>query len=83
LIVKKTRPSSCSCRPPNSPEFVPIVLRIVGAVFLTGVAACLVVFMLNRDRRWLRFAWKLSRFGLVIALLFLGLYVLERVASVF
>jgi hypothetical protein len=62
---------------------VPIVLRIVGAVFLTGVAACLVVFMLNRDRRWLRFAWKLSRFGLVIALLFLGLYVLERVASVF
>jgi hypothetical protein len=61
---------------------VPIVLRIVGAVFLIGMGACLAVYLVKRDRRWLRFAWKLARFGLVIALIFLGLYALERVAVI-
>lgn len=57
---------------------MPIVLRIVGAVFLVALGACILVYLFNRDRRWLRFAWQLFRFGLVIVLIFLALFALER-----
>ena len=57
---------------------MPIVLRIVGAVFLIALGACFLVYVIDRDRRWLKFAWQLMRFGLIIVLLFLALYALER-----
>jgi hypothetical protein len=58
------------------------LLRIVGAIFVISVGASLAAYALNRDRRWLRFAWQLCRFGLLTALIILALYALERVVAI-
>jgi hypothetical protein len=63
--------------PPNSRV---IVLRIFGALLLISVGASAAVYLVTRDKRWLRFAWQLVKFGLVILVIILALFALERFA---
>jgi len=55
-----------------------LVLRIFGALLVITLGVCLVGYVLTRDRRWLRFAVRGLVIGLVIALIFIVLYTLER-----
>ena len=57
-----------------------IVLRIFGALLLISVGASAAVYLVTRDKRWLRFAWQLVKFGLVILVIILALFALERFA---
>ena len=59
-----------------------LVLRILGALLIVVVGASLVVYVVTKDRRWLRFARQTVLFGLVILLIFMALYVLERLLVV-
>ena len=57
-----------------------IVLRILGALLVIAVGASAAVYPVTKDRRWLRFSWQILKFGLIILLIFLALFFLERFA---
>jgi hypothetical protein len=59
-----------------------LILRILGALLVIVVGASLAVYLLTKDRRWLRFSWQVIKFGLIILLIFLALLALERLAVV-
>ena len=55
-----------------------IVLRIVGFIVLLVLGGCFVVFLVTKDRRWLRFAAQLLRFSVIVLAVFMALYLFER-----
>lgn len=55
-----------------------ILLRIVGFIVLLVLGGCFVVFLVTKDRRWLRFAAQLLRFSVIVAAVFMALYLFER-----
>jgi hypothetical protein len=42
------------------------------------IGASVVVFLVTRDRRWLRFAVQVLKYGVIVALMIVGLMALER-----
>ena len=59
-----------------------LILRILGALLVVTVGASVAVYLVTKDRRWLRFSWQVLKFGLIILLIFLALLALERLAIV-
>jgi hypothetical protein len=59
-----------------------LILRILGALLVITVGASAAVYLVTKDRRWLRFSWQILKFGLAIILIFLALFALERLATV-
>ncbi len=59
-----------------------LVLRILGALLVIAVGASVAVYLVTRDRRWLRFSWQILKLGLIILLIFVVLFALERFAIV-
>jgi hypothetical protein len=59
-----------------------IVLRIVGFLVLLTIGASVVTSLLTGDRRWLRFAWQVTKFALVLAGVAMAFFVLERLLVV-
>jgi len=59
-----------------------LILRILGALLVITVGASAAVYLVTKDRRWLRFSWQILKFGLAIILIFLVLLALERLAIV-
>jgi hypothetical protein len=57
-----------------------LVLRIVAYLAVILIGASLAAFLFSRDRRFLRFAWQILKYGLVFAAVVLALVALERVA---
>lgn len=57
-----------------------LVLRILGALLVIAVGTSTAVYLVTKDRRWLRFSWQILKFGLIILLIFLALFALERFA---
>jgi FtsH-binding integral membrane protein len=54
------------------------VLRIFGALLVVTLGVSLVGYVLTRDRRWLRFAVRVLAIGIIIILIFMALYAVER-----
>jgi hypothetical protein len=59
-----------------------VVLRLIGALVLITMGACLVLYLFTRNRRYLTFAWRVLQFAFVFLIAFLALYVLERLVLV-
>jgi nucleoside recognition membrane protein YjiH len=57
-----------------------LVLRIVAYLAVILIGASLAAFLFTRDRRFLRFAWQILKYGLVFAGVVLALLALERFA---
>jgi hypothetical protein len=55
-----------------------IVLRLVGLLVLITIAGSLAFYLFTRNRRYLTFAWRVFQFAFVFLLVFMALYVLER-----
>jgi hypothetical protein len=55
-----------------------IVLRLVGLLVLITIVASLALYLFTRNRRYLTFAWRVFQFAFVFLLVFMALYVLER-----
>lgn len=55
-----------------------IVLRLVGLLVLITIAGSLALYLFTRNRRYLAFAWRVFQFAFVFLLVFMALYVLER-----
>lgn len=59
-----------------------LVLRLVGILVLIALAGALGLYVFTRDRRYLGFAWRVLQFAFVFLVVFLALYVLERLVLV-
>lgn len=57
-----------------------LVLRIVAYLGVILIGASLAAFLFTRDRRFLRFAWQILKYGVVFAGVVLALLALERLA---
>jgi hypothetical protein len=55
-----------------------VVLRIVAFAVVILIGGALGAFLLTRDRRFLRFAWQVFRYGVLFAGVVLLLFALER-----
>ena len=56
-----------------------IVMRLLGFLAIATIGASVVAFVLTRNRRWLRFALQVLRLAVVVGIVLVLLYVLERV----
>jgi hypothetical protein len=56
-----------------------IILRLFFALALIGIGISLMLALLLRDRRYLRLAWQIFKFSLVLLLVFGALVVMGRV----
>ena len=57
-----------------------LILRFLGALLVITVGVSAAIYLVTKDRRWLRFCWQILKFGLIIILIFLALLALERLA---
>jgi len=55
-----------------------LALRIAGILVVLVTAAGVVLYLLTRDRKYLRFAFRVFKYTLIFALLVFGLLILER-----
>jgi hypothetical protein len=55
-----------------------VVLRLAGLLVLITIAGSLALYLFTRNRRYLTFAWRVFQFAFVFLLVFMALYVLER-----
>jgi len=55
-----------------------LALRIAGILVVLVTAAGVVLYVLTRDRKYLRFAFQVFKYAVVFALLVFGLLILER-----
>jgi hypothetical protein len=56
-----------------------IVLRLFFFLALAGIALALILYLLRQDRRYLRLAWQISKFSLVLLLVFAALVMMGRI----
>jgi hypothetical protein len=59
-----------------------LVLRIVGILVLITILGSLAFYLFTRNRHYLTFAWRVFQFAFVFLLVFMALYVLERLVLV-
>ena len=55
-----------------------LALRIAGILVKLVTAGGAVLYLLTRDKKYLRFAFRVFKYALVFALLVFGLLILER-----
>ena len=56
------------------------IFRALLIVFAIAVAICVALFLVTNDRKYLAWAGRLFKVGVVAALLFFGVLMLERLA---
>jgi hypothetical protein len=59
-----------------------LALRILAILVVLAILAGSVLYIITRDRRYLRFAYQLLKYGVIFALFLFGLLVLERVIAI-
>ena len=55
-----------------------LALRIAGVLVVLVTAGGVVLYLLTRDKKYLRFALRVFKYALIFALLVFGLLILER-----
>ena len=55
-----------------------LVARLLGTLLVITLGVMLVMFLVTREPKWLRYAGRVLLIGAVITLIFIGLYFLER-----
>ena len=60
-----------------------VIARLIALVLLVVVGAVLLLFVVTKDRKWLRIFGRILQASVVIALIFIGIFFLERFLLVF
>ncbi|HUF19578.1 MAG TPA: hypothetical protein VMP00_02380 [Burkholderiales bacterium] len=55
-----------------------LLVRVIAGLLAITVGSAIVMFLVTRNRRWLRFAWRTLRLGILVLLISFGFYALER-----
>jgi hypothetical protein len=58
------------------------LLRLLAVLTLIAVVVGVASYLLTRNPKYLRFAWRLFRYALIVALLVFSLLIIERVAVI-
>lgn len=58
------------------------VLRLLAVIMIIAMGVGLLAFVFTRDSKYLAFAWRLFRYGIIFALIVFALMFLERVAVI-
>lgn len=56
-----------------------VLFRLIVVVLLAALGICVVLWVFTRDRRYLGYAGQILKIGLVVVLVVLGLFAIERV----
>lgn len=56
-----------------------IVIRLAILLSLTGIGLSLFLFLLQRDRCYLRLAWQIFKFSIALVLVFAALIMMGRI----
>lgn len=59
-----------------------VVLRLIGVLVLITIAGSFALYLFTRNRRYLTFAWRVLQFSIVFLMVFMALYVLERLVLI-
>jgi len=59
-----------------------IVLRLIGILVLITIGASLAMYLGTRNRRYIDFAWRVFQLAVVFAVVFMVLFVVERLVLV-
>ncbi|MBI4193907.1 MAG: hypothetical protein HY526_02390 [Betaproteobacteria bacterium] len=59
-----------------------VALRLIAILLLITIGLALVLYLFTRNRRYLTFAWRVFQFAVVFLVVFMALYVLERLVLV-
>ena len=59
-----------------------LVVRLLGILALITIAGSIALYLFTRDRRYLTIAWRVFQFAVMFLLVFLALFVLERLVLV-
>ena len=55
-----------------------VALRAIGFLVLIAIGASVVTFLVTKDRRWLRFGWRVLKYSVIVALIVLAFLAMER-----
>lgn len=55
-----------------------LLLRIVGILAAIAIGAGIVAYLFTRDRKYLGFAWRITKYALIFALALFALLAFER-----
>ena len=55
-----------------------LIARILGVLLPITLGASLILFFVTKDRKWLRIFGKVFIVGIIIILIFIGIYFVER-----
>lgn len=55
-----------------------LMARLLGILLLVGLGVMLIVFTVTGDRKWLRVFGRTLQIGILIGLIFIGIYFLQR-----
>jgi hypothetical protein len=55
-----------------------LIARLLGTLLVITLGAMLVMFLVTGERRWLGYFARALQVGLVLTLIFIGIYLLER-----
>ena len=55
-----------------------LVARLVGTLLLITLGVMMVMFVITKDRKWLRIFGRTLAVGLAITLIFIGIFLFER-----
>ena len=58
------------------------ILRVAALICVAALLVALGLFVATRDRRYLKWAWRIFQYSIVVTVVVLVLYVLERLLVV-
>jgi hypothetical protein len=58
------------------------VLRLIGILVLITIGASLAMYLFTRNRRYIQFAWRVFQLAVVFVMVFMVLFVVERLVLV-
>lgn len=58
------------------------ILRLMAVIVVITIGAGILLYVITGQRRFLTFAWRLFRYGIVFALIIFALLIVERVAII-
>lgn len=56
-----------------------VFFRLIVVVLLAALGICVGLFVFTRDRRFLRYAGQIMKVGLIVVLVVLALFAIERI----
>ena len=55
-----------------------VIFRLIAILLVLAIGLALVLYLFTRNRRFLTAAWRLFQFGVVMTIIFMALFLLER-----